>query len=216
MKILKGLLWVAIIGLSYMVYKSVVGPVEFNKVKEERYIKTITNLKDIRNSQLAYRTVTGKFANTFDELVRFIDTAHFTITQRRDSSIVDKEMTKRYGVTTYKDLLVIDTIGTVPVKDSLFKSSTRYKTMMNIPIEGVNAKFEMKADLITQNNIKIPVFEVKVAKDILLFDQDKNLLAQENQVVSVDGVNGTHLKVGSLTEVNTNGNWPKIFGSNDE
>ncbi|PJB11271.1 MAG: hypothetical protein CO119_11975 [Flavobacteriales bacterium CG_4_9_14_3_um_filter_40_17] len=216
MKILKGLLWVAIIGLSYMVYKSVVGPVEFNKVKEERYIKTITNLKDIRNSQLAYRTVTGKFANTFDELVRFIDTAHFTITQRRDSSIVDKEMTKRYGVTTYKDLLVIDTIGTVPVKDSLFKSSTRYKTMMNIPIEGVNAKFEMKADLITQNNIKIPVFEVKVAKDILLFDQDKNLLVQENQVVSVDGVNGTHLKVGSLTEVNTNGNWPKIFGSNDE
>jgi len=74
----------------------------------------------------------------------------------------------------------------------------------------------MKADLITQNNIKIPVFEVKVAKDILLFDQDKNLLVQENQVVSVDGVNGTHLKVGSLTEVNTNGNWPKIFGSNDE
>jgi hypothetical protein len=216
MKILKGLLWVAIIGLSYMVYKSVVGPVEFNKVKEERYIKSIANLKDIRNSQLAYRTVTGKFANTFDELVQFVDTADFTITQRRDSSIVDQEMTKRYGVTSYKDLLIIDTIGTVPVKDSLFKGSTRYKTMMNIPIEGVNAKFEMKADFITQNDIKIPVFEVKVAKDVLLFDQDKNLLVQENQVVSVDGVNGTHLKVGSLTEVNTNGNWPKIFGSNDE
>lgn len=216
MKILKGLLWVAIIGLSYLVYKSVVGPVEFNKVKEERYIKTIANLKDIRNSQLAYRTVNGKFADTFDELVQFVETAHFTITQRRDSSIVDQEMTKRYGVTSYKDLLVIDTIGTVPVKDSLFKSSTRYKTMMNIPIEGVNAKFEMKADFITQNDIKVPVFEVKVAKDILLHDQDKNLLIQENQVVSVDGVNGTHLKVGSLTEVNTNGNWPKIFGSNDE
>lgn len=216
MKILKGLLWVAIIGLSYLVYKSVVGPVEFNKVKEARYIKTISNLKDIRNSQLAYRTVTGKFANTFDELVQFIDTANFTITQRRDSSIVDKEMTKRYGVTSYKDLLVIDTIGTVPVKDSLFKSSTRYKTMMNIPIEGIDAKFEMKAGFITQNDIKIPVFEVTVAKDVLLYDQDKNLLVQENQVVSVDGVNGTHLKVGSLTEVNTNGNWPKVFGSNDE
>ena len=48
MKILKGLLWVAIIGLSYMVYKSVVGPVEFNKVKEERYIKTITNCANAR------------------------------------------------------------------------------------------------------------------------------------------------------------------------
>ena len=31
------------------------------------------------------------------------------------------------------------------------------------------------------------------------------------EVVSVEGVNGPTLKVGSLEEVNTNGNWPKNY-----
>jgi len=34
-------------------------------------------------------------------------------------------------------------------------------------------------------------------------------------VVSVDGVNGDALKVGSMDEVNTNGNWPKTYGDNE-
>jgi hypothetical protein len=216
MKILRLFLWLVIFGLAYLVYNSVTGPVAFNKVKQVRYAKVIENLKDIRVAQLAHRTVTGYFAPSFDSLVQFIDTAKFTITQRRDSSIVDEVMTKRYGVTTLKDIVIVDTLGYASVKDSLFKNSDRYKTMANIPIEGVNKKFDLKAGFLEQNNIKIPVFEVKAAKNDILFDQDANLLVQENQVVSVDGVNGTHLRVGSLTEVNTNGNWPKNYGSNDE
>ena len=40
---------------------------------------------------------------------------------------------------------------------------------------------------------------------------DKDLLTQELQVQSVDGVNGPDIKVGSLEDVNTSGNWPKIY-----
>ena len=54
-------------------------------------------------------------------------------------------------------------------------------------------------------------FEVKVKKDIILHDQNKDLLKQENKVVSVDGVNGSELVLGSMTEVSTSGNWPTIF-----
>ena len=57
----------------------------------------------------------------------------------------------------------------------------------------------------------MPVFEVKVAKDVILYDQDKDLLKAENETVSVDGVNGPSIILGSLTEVSTNGNWPTIF-----
>ncbi len=57
----------------------------------------------------------------------------------------------------------------------------------------------------------MPVFEVKVAKDIILHDQDTDLLKIENETVSVDGVNGPEIILGSLTEVSTNGNWPTIF-----
>jgi hypothetical protein len=44
-----------------------------------------------------------------------------------------------------------------------------------------------------------------------LFDQDKNLVDLESEVKSVEGVNGPTLKVGSMDEVNTNGNWPKNY-----
>ena len=40
---------------------------------------------------------------------------------------------------------------------------------------------------------------------------DKDLINQEQQVVSVEGVNGAFVKVGSLEEVDTSGNWPKIY-----
>ena len=87
--------------------------------------------------------------------------------------------------------------------------------MMNVPVGKEGAKFELKAGMLDQNGIKIPVFESKVKKDIILSDQSRDLVIQENQVVSVDGVNGDALKVGSMDEVNTNGNWPKVYGAND-
>ena len=55
------------------------------------------------------------------------------------------------------------------------------------------------------------MFEVKVAKEVVLFDQDADLVKQENETISVDGVNGPAIILGSLTDVITNGNWPTIF-----
>jgi len=208
-------LWLLIAFLGYQTYMSIYEPIQFNKVKNKRYAVVIESLKDIRNSQLAYRQVTGKFAKDFDGLIKFIDTAEYTITQRRDSSIIDEDLTKRYGVDTYKDIIIVDTLGFVPVKDSLFKTSSHYKSMMNVPVGEKGAKFKMQAGFIEQNNIKIPVFEAVVKKSVLLNDQTKDLIMQENQVVSVDGVNGDALKVGSMDEVNTNGNWPKTYGDNE-
>lgn len=206
-------LWLLIAFLGYQTYKSIYEPIQFNKVKNKRYSQVIKSLKDIRDAQLAHREVTGKFADNFDNLVKFIDTAQYTITQRRDSTIKDEVLTKQFGVDITKEIIVIDTLGFESVKDSLFKSSTRYKTMMNVPVGEEGAKFKLQAGFIEQSNIKIPVFEASVLKNIILFDQDKDLLIQENQVVSVDGVNGDKLKVGSMDEVNTNGNWPKTYGS---
>jgi hypothetical protein len=200
-------LWIIIVILGYATFMSVYGEIEFNKLKDKRYAVIIEKLKDIRDAELAHRQVTGKFTDNFDNLVKFVDTAKYTITQRRDSTIKDIEATKRFTVDMYKEIVIIDTLGYVPVKDSLFGADTRYKTMMNVP-EGAGepgAKFELKAGMLEN----IPVFEASVQKSVILYDQDKNLVNKENQVVSVDGVNGPMLKVGSMDEVNTNGNWPK-------
>ncbi|HLV38576.1 hypothetical protein [Xanthomarina sp.] len=207
-------LWALIFYLGYLTFMSVYEPIQFNKVKNKRYAQVIERLIDIRDAQLAHQQVTGVFAPNFDDLVKFIDTAHYTITQRRDSTVVDQELTKRYGgVEMTKEIRIIDTLGTKSVKDSLFKSSDRYRTMMNVP--DTDQQFKMESGFLDQNDIKIPVFEASVKKRVILHDQDNDLIVQENQVVSVDGVNGDALKVGSMTEVKTNGNWPKTYGDSE-
>ncbi|MCF1191861.1 hypothetical protein LRR18_09715 [Mangrovimonas sp. AS39] len=212
--ILTLVLWVLIIYLGYLTFNSVYEPIKFNQEKNKRYAKVIEKLIDIRDAQLAHREITGKFAGDFNELISFIDTSKFVITQRRDTTVVDEELTRRYGgVETLKEITLIDTLGYVPVKDSLFKDSDRYKRMMNVP--GTDAKFEMQAGLLEQGTSKIPVFEASVKKSVILADQNKDLVAQENEVVSVDGVNGNALKVGSMDEVKTIGNWPKNYGANE-
>jgi len=204
-------LWSLIIYLGYITFMSIYGEIQFNQLKEKRYKVVIENLKDIRDAELAHRTVTGQFESNWDSLVKFIEIEKFTITQRRDSTIIDKELTRLYGVDTTKDIVIIDTLGFVPVKDSLFGVDTRYKTMMNIPTLNDGQKFELKAGLLEQNGVNIPVFEASVSKKILLYDQDKNLVDLESEVKSVEGVNGPSLKVGSMDEINTNGNWPKNY-----
>ncbi|MBT8286117.1 MAG: hypothetical protein HKO75_12150 [Flavobacteriaceae bacterium] len=207
--ILQIVLWIACIVLGYLIYRSVTGPIEFKKVKQERFSKVISVMKDIRNSQEAYKTVNGKFANDFKSLISFVDTGKYTITQRRDSSYM--EFDKTYGIDLLKEVTIVDTLGFVSVKDSLFKGDDRYKSMMSIPYAEGGEQFEMKADIIDKSGYRAPVFEVKVKKDIVLYDQPKDLLTRENAQISVEEVNGSEIKVGSLTEVSTNGNWPPIY-----
>lgn len=209
-------LWVLIGFLAYKTFKSVYGVIEFNKVKVERYAEVIENLIDIRDAQMAHRQVIGEYANNWDNLVKFIDTAEYTITQRRDTSVLDEEMTRRFGgVETFKDMVIVDTLGFVSVKDSLFGADNRYKTMMNLPVGDTTKKYELKAGFLEENDIKIPVFEVRAPKEWILNDQPKNLVDNEKEVQSVDGVNGDAIVVGSMEEVNTNGNWPKNYNTQD-
>ena len=212
-----GSLWVLILLFASLLFKSIYDEIKFDEVKNARYQVVIKKLKDIRDTQLAHRTVKGVFQNNWDSLVKFVEIDSFTITQRRDSSILDKEMTKRYGgVKTYKDIVIVDTLGLVSVKDSLFGFDERYLNMMYVPFsKDDQTRFELQAGFLNQNGIDIPVFEAFVKKRVILYDQSLNLVLKENQVQSVDGVNGPSLKIGSMNEVNTNGNWPKNYSKDN-
>jgi len=203
------LLWILIVFFGYKVYDSINGPLDFNKTKTERYAKVIERLKDIRDAQIAHKSVTGVYANSFESLISFIDTAQYTLVEKRDSSYLEYD--RVYRIDMLKEVVVIDTLGFASVKDSLFKTSTRYKNLKKVPLVGVDADFEMKSDIIDKNGYKVAVFEAKVKKDVVLHDQDKDLLEQEKALVSVDGINGPEIILGSLSEVSTNGNWPTIY-----
>jgi hypothetical protein len=212
------LLWVVIAVLAYLLYNSISGPITFNKIKEARYAKVIKHLKDIKAAELAHQEIVGGFCGDWDSLVRFIDTAQFAIIQRRDTSYPDVEKNKAFGIDDgyFIEETIIDTLGFAPVRDSLYGGTDRYKTMMNVPVNGIDARFELDAGKLDKNGTIYSVFEAKVDKDVVLHDLDKDLLEQEKQVISVDGVNGPSIKVGSMDEVDTSGNWPKIYDTVDK
>ena len=195
--------------LVFLIFRSINSPIKFNEVKNERYSKVIERLKDIRNAQIAFKSVNGVYSNDFEELIQLIDSAEITITQKRDSSYVEYD--RIYRIDMLREVIVTDTLGFVSVKDSLFANNLDYKNMASVPIEGLESLFSLKADIIDKNGYNVPVFEVRVSKDVILFDQNKDLLSQEKETMSVDGVNGPDLILGSLTDVSTSGNWPTTF-----
>ena len=207
-------LWVLSIFFASQIYSSINGPIKFNQVKNERYTKVIDRLKDIRTAQIAHKDVNGFYANNFDSLVSFIDNGIFTVIEKRDSSYL--EYNRTYRIDMLKEVEIVDTLGFVSVKDSLFGNNESYKMMAKVPINGTDSEFSIKADIIDKNGYQVPVFEVKVKKDIVLFDQNKDLLDQENKVISVDGVNGSEIILGSMTDVSTSGNWPTIFDAKNK
>ncbi|WP_375235991.1 hypothetical protein [Winogradskyella sp.] len=209
--ILNLVLWALIVFLGYMTYESIAGELRFKKIKDDRYQVVVNRLIDIQKAEVAYKDVNGTYTDKYDNLIRFIDTAKVPITERRDSTVLDEEKTKRFnGIEYFKTLIVVDTLDYYSVKDSLFKN-VDYKNIMNVGVGEPGAKFELKAGSIDD----IPVFEASVDKSIILFDQDKNLVSNEKQTVSVDGVNGPKIVVGSMNEVKTTGNWPKNFSNKD-
>ena len=202
-------LWVVCIGLSYLIYQSITGPIRFNEVKEERFSQVIAKMKDIRSAQEAYKTVNRRYAKDFNSLIKFIDTANYTITQQRDSSYMEYD--KTYQIDMLKEVKLIDTLGTVSVKDSLFGEDGRYKNLAKVPTAQNDEEFQMEANTLNKSGFRAPVFEVKVEKKVILYDQPKALLDKENTEIGVDEVNGNWITVGSLSEVSTAGNWPPVY-----
>jgi len=202
------LLWILIVFFSFKIYDSINGPINFNETKNDRYADVISRLKEIRKAQIAHKDVRGFYANNFDSLVSFIDTGIFTLVQKRDSSYLEYD--KVYRIDMLKEVIVTDTLGFIPVKDSLFRNID-YTNLSKVPVDGIEAVFSIKADIIKKNDYRVAVFEVRVSKNTILHDQNKDLLKQENETVSVDGVNGPAIILGSLTDVSENGNWPSIF-----
>ena len=163
----------------FLIYRSITGPIEFNKIKENRYTEVIKKLKDIRNVQDAYLKINGVYAKNFDELTKFVENARFTITSQRDTSWV--EFDKGFNIDVMRQGVRIDTLGYVSVKDSLFKNDTRYKTMGDLPIiKGVDkGQFKMETGEITdKNGVKSSVFQVYVPKEKILQGLDKDLVAK--------------------------------------
>ncbi len=194
--IIKVLLLVVIIVLAYLVVESVMGPVRFNKSVNQRSEAVIQNLKDIRSAQMTYKTIHGRYMADFDTLIDFLKNGEIPVVKM----VPDPEDT------TFSKT-IRDTIGFIPVIDSLFRSRQNFtvEDLKFVPYTE-NDQFKLAAGIIEKGGVKVNVFEATVHYNKLLLGLDDqmvaNLIASKEQIERFPG-----LKVGSMTEASTDGNW---------
>jgi len=196
--------------LVYKINFEIRKPIKFNKEKKERYVKVISNLKIIRDAEVAHKKVTGTYTANGENLIKFIDTAKFALTQIRN---VPKTIDVGGGITKEIEERVVDTIGYEDFRSQFV--GTNYKNMMQIP--DTDQKFKIEVGFIEKiAGLKAPVFEVKVDKALILKGMDLNLVKQEKEAIGGEEIRGEYVRVGSLGEVSEDGNWPPFYDKGDK
>jgi len=193
--IIQVVLLVVIVFLGYFVYQSIMEPVHFDQEKRAREKVVIQKLKDIRTSQLVYKKVNGSYSDNFDSLVAFLTDAEIPIVK----------MVADPNDTTFTKT-INDTVGYIKVADSLFsRKAYKLQDLSIIPFSG-GEQFEMNADTIERGGVDVHVFLAQAPYTAYLKGMDQqtiiNIIAKREDIDRYPG-----LKVGSLTEPSTDGNW---------
>ncbi|MGB2129735.1 MAG: hypothetical protein ACPHXR_09695 [Flavicella sp.] len=195
--------------LGYSIYDSIMGPIRFNVEKKVRYAKVINHLRMIRDAEEAHKTITGNYERDGQRLIKFLDTAHFAITNTHNEIVEVNKGTKYQPIMVEIEQKVTDTTGYESVKNTLFKNRD-YTKMMQVP--NTDAKFKLSVGFIRKvAGLELPVFQASVDKAIVLKGMSKTLINQEKEAIGGDEVKGPFISVGSLEEVNSNGNWPPFY-----
>jgi hypothetical protein len=189
-KVLSLVFFVVAAYLGYLLWKGVDDVVEAEKRVALLEAATIEKLEMLRDAQLAYQASNGKYASTWDSLKTFIETGTIWIVQRTETTkLLD------YGAEEIK--VSFDTLGSIPVMDSLFnvKKFPDFKLDLLPVVPGSGGKqFEFFADKIEKTGgYMVNVFEIRDPSPI-----NPKRRANNNEKA---------LRVGSRTDASTEGNW---------
>lgn len=222
-----------IIGLAFLLYRSINEPVKFNKERDIREKVCIERLKDIRTLQVTFKDTYGHYAPVMDSLIDFYNNGKITIMQQigsEDDSVAvlhteavkktfrnlkgDQMMQKLYELYQNGDEhLIIRIPQETNVKDTLFRSRPDFNVaeLRYIPFsEDENGKRDtviMKSIVKQVSGVDVPLFEAQMPFWSILKGMDRqqivNLVAEREDTGRYAG-----LMVGSVENANNNaGNW---------
>ena len=211
-----------IAGLTYALVSSVMEPVHFEKHKEYRKGIAVQRLKDIRDLQVAYKNVNGKYTADIDSLITFykegkmkvvmqigsqddsVAVANTKALKARKPRIKPEEMLKLYNE---GQSLVFKIENEVMVKDTLFSHRENFvvDSLAFIPFCGDTVI--MASTVKRVSGVNVPLFEASMPWKSLLKGLNNqlriNLDAQCEDQGKYKG-----LQVGSIESPNNNaGNW---------
>ncbi len=194
--VIQFVLFIIIVALGYMVYDSIMEPVRLNQEKAKREKEVVQRMKDIRSAEIIFKQLNDKYTDQWDSLVQFIDTALIPVV-----NIIPDPADTTFTLT------INDTVGYVRVYDSLFhhNNNVDLSQFMLIPFSGGDT-IELHAGEMDRGGVTVQVFEAKAPYSSYLKGMDEqyivNLTAGKNDIDLYPGI-----KVGSMTEPSTDGNW---------
>ena len=215
-----------VIGLIYVCYGSIMGPINFDDAKKTREKQVIARLIDIRKAQLEYRNLhNGRYTASFDTLIDFVKTAKLPFV-KKEGVLSDTQL--EAGMTEKKAMAMInkakktnnwkeveaaglmgfkrDTIW-VAVTDTIYDKSFNADSLRYVPFGG-GAQFEMYTrNDTTKSGAPIFLFQANTPYDVYLNGLDKQEIANLKDVQTKLG-KYPGLMVGSIdTPNNGAGNW---------
>lgn len=217
-----------IVLLVYLLVDGIRQPVEFNEMKAYRENVAVQRLKDIRDLQVAYKNVNGKYVSTIDSLKKFYNEGKIKVVMQvgsKDDSLAmlnTKKVTARLRGLKGEKLnqklfelyqngernLVFSVNSEVAVKDTLFHGRTDFHidSLSTIPFSG-GQPVEMSAITKMVSGVRVPLFEAKMPYGALLKDMDEQLIINL-EAEKEDQGRYSGLMVGSIDAPNNNaGNW---------
>lgn len=193
--ILKIILAAVIIVLGLLIFRSINKPVKFENTLQTRGAAIVSKLKDIRTAQNLFRNQYGHYTASFDSLKTFVKTG----------KIPEVKIIPDPGDTTFTRT-ISDTLGYISIYDSIFsKKSYPLEKLDEVPFSEGDL-FSMMAGKINKGGVDVAVFEVSVRMEVYTKDLDKQLVINKIKELE-DKSKFPGLKVGSMTEASTDGNW---------
>jgi hypothetical protein len=199
------ILAIIIVVLGYFLFESIMKPIRFNRDRNVRVQAAIEKLKDIREMQVAYKGVYGKYTGSFDTLITFYKSDSLPIEKKlqvaeyNSDEITEREAIKRGYIKIEQ--------SKVAVKDSLPTPGYPINEIRFIPFTN-NKEFTLAAgEVNTASGAIVKVFEAYAMYEDLLKGLDPqlviNYIEEREKITKFRG-----LKVGSLEEATNNaGNW---------
>mgnify|MGYP003293753767 FL=1 len=224
--VLKVLLILAVVGLAYISYRSIMGPIEFSEVRSAREKEIVARLIDIRTAQIEFRNNhEGAYAENFDTLINFLKVAKMPIILKQgelDDAQLERGLTEDKALEMIKKAEKTGKWGEVD-KEGLrgFRRDTSWIALLDtiypkefvvdslafVPF-GKGEKFELLTSCdTTKAGSAQYLFEARTPYEVYLQDiNDQELANLKYQMKKMDRYCG--LKVGDVENPNNNaGNW---------
>tara|TARA_Y100000739_G_scaffold226211_1_gene233373 strand:- start:23 stop:904 length:882 start_codon:yes stop_codon:yes gene_type:complete len=212
------------IGLGCSVIYSISEEIEFRETKLRVEQQTIQQLKDIRDIQLAHKSVRGTYAPDFDSLAIFVHadlmpvtfnmgSFHDTLPENKSAELgyiikrTDLDSIAEINETTYDSLLILIEEDNSPykIRDTLYTSFYAENLTKDVRTASKLPEFDLDAMPFNPRTGERFVMSTSAVEVGGLWQP--TIIVQDPTPFGREKVKKDTLKFGSLTEAHTDGNW---------